>query len=213
MLHYSDNQNNIVLDQRLTEYVRIEVSPQFIVYNQFLKLLHLPAEKWVYDKECKGKILIEQVGELEEMDQLLFANLDYSKLASPLLIYQYNLLQLLLGNGLNFQGIGVIRERKIRLLFLATDFDLDNMHNASFDANDLSRFIQYRAKKQELLTAHETFFVLLNEKFKDKLLNALMLYQSETGKTVSKSEMMERLLNVKRLQALQDFSAKLIKRL
>ncbi|MFT5821715.1 MAG: hypothetical protein ACI8ZM_002969 [Crocinitomix sp.] len=213
MFQFADNQNNIILDQRLTEYVRIEADPNFIVYNQFLKQLHLPAEKWEYHTDHKGEVLVEQADEVEELDAILFKNLDYSKLASPLRIYQYNLLQLLLGNGLNYQGIGIIRERKIRFLFLRTKFDVDNMQNTSFEVNDLSRFILRRAKKQDLLTAHESFFVLLNEKFKAKLLNALMLYQSESGKTISKAQLTEHLLNTERLSALQQFSAKLINRL
>ncbi|NOQ74420.1 MAG: hypothetical protein GQ574_20590 [Crocinitomix sp.] len=213
MLQFADNNNNTVLDQRLCEYLRAKVDPNFIVYNQFLKQLHLPAEKWEYDKKHKGKILIEQEAELEELDALLFKNLDYSKLATPLWIYKYNLLQLLLGNGLNYQGIGMIRERKIRFLFVGTEFNLENRLNVQFEENDLSRFILRRAKKQEILTAHESFFVLINEKFKAKLLNALMLYQSETGNTLSKSHLIESLLNVERLSALQQFSAKLINRL
>ena len=122
-------------------------------------------------------------------------------------------MQLLLGRGLNYRGIGMIRERKIRFLFLTTAFDLEEMESSKFEENDLSRFIIRRAKKRELLTAHESFFVLLNEKFRAKLLNALTLYQSETGNVISKTEYLDRILNMDRLNELKQFSAKQINRI
>ncbi len=213
MFEFADNNKNIVLDNHLSEYLRMTADPNFIIYNQLLKQLHLPAEKWEYDKEEKGKILIALEEEVEEIDAVIFKNLDYSKLASPLRLYQYNLLQLLLGRGLNYRGIGMIRERKIRFLFLTTTFDLEEMESSKFEENDLSRFIIRRAKKRELLTAHESFFVLLNEKFRAKLLNALTLYQSETGNVISKTEYLDRILNMDRLNELKQFSAKQINRI
>jgi hypothetical protein len=213
MLVLSDNNQNIVLDNRLVEYQREKANPNFIIYNQILKQLHLPAEKWEYDKVQHGNVLIAQEAEVEELDAVLFKNLDYSKLASPIRLYQYNLLQLLLGRGLNYSGIGLIRERKMRFLFLSTDFDIEDMQSIRFEENDLSRFILRRAKKQELLTAHESFFVLLNDKFRAKLLNALTLYQSESGNAISKTKLIDSILEPKRLRELRRFSEKLINRL
>ena len=213
MVVLSDNNQNILLDSRLLEYQREEANSNFIIYSQILKQLHLPAEKWEYDKVKGGHILIAQEAGMEELDAVLFKNLDYSKLATPIHLYQYNLLQLLLGRGLNFSGIGLIRERKTRFLFLSTGFDIEAMQLPVFEENDLSRFIMRRAKKQELLTAHESFFVLLNEKFRAKLLNALTLYQSETGKAISKSKLIDSILEPLRLSDLRRFSEKLINRL
>ncbi len=213
MFEFADNNKNIVLDNHLSEYVKMTADPNFIIYNQLLKQLHLPAEKWEYDKEEQGKVLIALEEEVEELDAIIFKDLDYSKLASPSRLYQYNLLQLLLGRGLNYRGVGMIRERKIRFLFLTTEFDLEEMENSKFEENDLSRFIIRRAKKRELLTAHESFFVLLNEKFRTKLLNALILYQSETGNAISKTEYLDKILNMDRLNELKQFSAKQINRL
>ncbi len=213
MFEFADNNKNIVLDNHLSEYVKMTADPNFIIYNQLLKQLHLPAEKWEYDKEEQGKVLIALEEEVEELDAIIFKDLDYSKLASPSRLYQYNLLQLLLGRGLNYRGVGMIRERKTRFLFLTTEFDLEEMENSKFEENDLSRFIIRRAKKRELLTAHESFFVLLNEKFRTKLLNALILYQSETGNAISKTEYLDKILNMDRLNELKQFSAKQINRL
>lgn len=213
MLEFADNKKNIVLDNRFVEHQRIEANPNFVVYNQILKQLHLPAEKWEYDKQQRGSILIEQEPELEELDTILFKGLDYSKLATPLSLYQYYLLQLLLGLGLNYSGIGLIRERKIRFLFLSSSFEVELMEINRFEENILSRFIMRRAKKQELLNAHESFFVLLNEKFRAKLLNALTLYQSETGDVIAKSNLIDTILDPNRLEELRSFSEKHMNRL
>ena len=213
MWSYADNKNNIVLDDRVVEHERIAANANFIIYNQLLKQLHLPAEKWAYDKEQKGAILVELEREVEELDAVLFKGLDFSKLASPLRLYQYNLLQLLLGEGLNYSGIGLIRERKTRFLFLKTSFQIENMQTHRFEDNELSRFIIRRAKKRDVLNAHESFFVLLNQKFNEKLLNALMLYQSETGKSISKASLVDSILNPDRLELLRQFSETQMNRL
>ena len=204
------NQEAVVLDEQLNEHERINVTPEFIIYNQFLNQLHLPFEKWAYEKEVRGVVLVEKHAEMEELDTFIFKELDYTRLVSPLHLYSYYLLQLFLGNALNFNGIGVLRERKSHFVFLDTAFEISNMIEPNFKLNNLGRFLLKRGRKEELLITHETFFVLLDQKFKSKILNALTLYQSETGVNIDKLNMIDAVLNQRRLEKLKAFSLKQI---
>ena len=206
------NGSSVMLDSRLHEYERIAVGANFIIYNQFLNQLHLPSEKWSYDKENKGLALVEKHPELYILDAVLFKEFEYSKVVMPLQLYKYYLLQEFLGNGLNFEGLGIINEKKTRISYLNTDFSLRNWGNDQFQMNDLSRFIIKKAKKEELINAHETFFVLIDDKLKIKLLNALTFYQAETGLKVGKIELVDRLFDTERLAKLKAFSRNLIER-
>lgn len=206
----TENRSGVVLDDQLNTYTVQEMTPGFIVYDQFLHQLHLPAEKWEYAHKHQGTALIRKYDELEEVDAVLFKGLDYSNLVFPLQLYTYYLLQELLGNMLNYSGLGILRERKERFIFSHTPFDLHKMIVHKFQVNDISRFIIRRAKKKDLMRTQESFFVRLDEKFKTKLLNSLILFQSETGIQVEKSVLVDRVLNPKRIAALNLFSIKQI---
>lgn len=206
------NGENFWLDDRLQEYEEQEVTVHFIIYNQLLRQLHLPAEKWHYLKGANGCILVEKNPELVQMNEVIFKELDYSKLVSPLRLYAYYLLQEFLGNGLNFNGLGLVFERKTRLMYLDTDFDLNRFKRCDFSANDISHFVLKRAKRDDLLQVHETFFVMMDEHIKGKLMIELTRYQSETGHPLEKNDFINTLFDPERLQVLKSFSKKIIDR-
>lgn len=206
------NGENFWLDDRLQEYEEQEVTVHFIVYNQLLRQLHLPTEKWHYLKHANGRILVEKNAELLQMNEVIFKELDYSKLVSPLRLYAYYLLQEFLGNGLNFKGLGLVFERKARLMYLHTDFDLYRCQHCDFSTNDISHFVVKRAKWDDLMQVHETFFVLMDQHIKGKLMIELTRYQAETGLTVEKKDFINTLFDPERLKVLKSFSQKIIDR-
>ena len=204
------NGSTIVLDDGLNEYERFQASESFVIYAQFLSQLHFPHEKWQYEANRSGHILVERPPELLMLDTVLFKELDYTKLVKPLQLYTYYLLQAFLGNNLVFNGLGLLPERKTRIIYLQMELDLEEMNKKTFKTNDLSRFMLKKASKEDLLHTHETFFVLLDEKFKSKLWNALTLFHAETGKPVEKSRWVDHVLSNDRLAQLKAFSKQLI---
>ena len=161
----------------------------------------------------EGDVLIQEHDELHQLSKIDFERQELSDLASPLRLYTYYLLQQFLGNGSFYGGIGLVPDKKARLVFLNTAFELANMEVPNFSMNNIARLVMKPKFKKELLRVHETFFVLFNPQFKSKLLNALTLYQSETGQEVDKMIWIDHLLDPKRIDQLNIFSIKQIARL
>ena len=65
-----------------------------------------------------------------------------------------------------------------------------------------------RGKSSELKVAHDSFFILLDQKFKEKLLISLTLYQSETSESIDKTKLIDSVLDTERLERLRLFSMK-----
>lgn len=209
----ANNGKQIVLDEQLNEYTAQSVTPNFVIYQQFLNLLHLPAEKWEYSKTNKGKVFIQETPEMEELNRVDFRRYEISDFALPLRLYTYFLLQSFLGNGEHFGGVGLLPGKKMRMVFLDTHFSHEKMGESSFEMNQIGRLTLKPARKKDLLNVHEAFFVLMNKKIKPRLMNALILYQTETGQDLNKLRLLEPLLDQSRLDRLNVFSIKQIARL
>ncbi len=208
MEYIAFNDNNVFIDVNFNEHEQVKINERHILYAETLKQLHLPFEKWAYSKTEKQCILIQRNRELELLDSILFEHLDYSKLLNPKQLYLFYVLQLLLGNPLDFNQIGVVRGVKNRLIFPMADFDPEKMEENNFRKNALSHFLAKRMKDKERVSATDEFFILLSEKFKTKLLNALTRYQSETGLIFDKHSIVEKFLDKNRMKQLNAFLQK-----
>ena len=210
MKWFAHNKKNIWLDDQLEAYECVNLTPEYVVYDLFLHQLHLPTDVWKYGPNQNGNGFVKQTNEMELMDKIRFGDLDYTKLVSPVRLYTYYLIQQYFGIKSFFSGIGLIYERKTRFVFLNRGIVLEEMEGMKFSQNDLSYWMLKKARFKDLKAAHESFFVLLDDKFKAKILNALILFQSETGIEVEKGQLIDTVLNPQRLKALKEFSAELI---
>ena len=203
---FAYNGSDTWLNDDFKEFENRKIDENFIVYNQFLKQLHLPYLKWQYSNKDKENIQIETLPELEQMDFIVLKQLEYAKLVAPMRLFTYYLLQQYIGNNLNYSSLGIVRGAKNRLLFLDSDINYSEMAKGLFYANDLSRFLFKKANKKDLLITQESFFVLINKNFELKLLNALTQFQSKTGVEINKKELIKTVLNADRLTKFKAFS-------
>jgi hypothetical protein len=114
-------------------------------------------------------------------------------------------LEQLLGNKTAYSDIGLLRLRKNQLVFNLKSFDSAAFEQCRFEQNWLSDYVVKRIAKKDLMQTTDAFFILLNEKFKAKLLNSITYFQSETGMKVNKNEFVEHLFLPDRLEALATF--------
>ncbi|MDA7804182.1 hypothetical protein N8987_06365 [Crocinitomix sp.] len=208
MSFFTRNNENILLNEALIEIEQIKASPEFVIYHQCLNQLHLPTQKWVYSSQKKGWLEIVRLYELLELDKVFFKSLEYSKLINPIQLYSYYLLQQFLGKLDRYQGIGLLSKSKGDFVFLNTGSSFEISAASKFERNDLSRWILRRGKSSELKVAHDSFFILLDQKFKEKLLISLTLYQSETSESIDKTKLIDSVLDTERLERLRLFSMK-----
>lgn len=203
MNHFISNNKGIVLDENLLEYELVKVDPTLVIYHQFLNQLHLPNQKWTYSKQDPGAILVEFPDQMEILDAILFKSLDLKTCVTPIQLYTYSLLQSYFGNKEVFDGIGIIRDRKNHFIFLNQAINSSFTEQTNFETDNFHLILLKHLRKDELLNAYESFFVLLDQKFEDKLMNALTMYQTETGHVIAKQDWIQKFMDYKRLDALR----------
>jgi hypothetical protein len=201
--HFISNNKGIVLDENLQEYEFVKVDPTLVIYHQFLNQLHLPNQKWNYSKQDPGAILVEFPDQMEVLDSILFKSLDLKTCVTPIQLYTYSLLQAYFANKEVFDGIGIIRDRKTHFIFLNQIIPSNFKDQQNFETAHFHLTLLKHLRKDELLNAYESFFVLLDQKFEDKLMNALTMYQTETGHVISKQDWIQKFMDYKRLDALK----------
>jgi hypothetical protein len=201
--HFISNNKGIVLDENLLEYELVAVDPTLVIYHQFLNQLHLPYQKWTYSKQEVGRILIEFPDKMEILDAILFKSLDLKTCVTPIQLYTYSLLQAYFGTKEIFDGIGIIRDRKNHFIFLNQSIAFDFKETKQFEATNFNLILMKHLRKDDLLNAYESFFVLLDQKFEEKLMNALTMYQTETGHVIAKQEWIQKFMDYERLIALK----------
>jgi hypothetical protein len=201
--HFISNNKGIVLDENLLEYELVKVDPTLVIYHQFLNQLHLPNQKWTYSKQDPGAILVEFPDQMEILDAILFKSLDLKTCVTPIQLYTYSLLQSYFGNKEVFDGIGIIRDRKNHFIFLNQAINSSFTEQTNFETDNFHLILLKHLRKDELLNAYESFFVLLDQKFEDKLMNALTMYQTETGHVIAKQDWIQKFMDYKRLDALR----------
>jgi hypothetical protein len=204
--HFISNNKGIVLDENLQEYELVNVDPTFVIYHQFLNQLHLPNQKWTYSKLEVGRILIEFPDKMEILDIILFKSLDLKTCVTPIQLYTYALLQTYFGNKAVFEGIGIIRDRKNHFIFLNQAIDSSFTEQTNFETRNFHLMLLKHLRKDELVNAYESFFVLLDQKFEEKLMNALTIYQTETGHVIAKQDWIQKFLDHERLTAFKHYA-------
>lgn len=206
------NETNLFLDNQLNCHVLIDADPTYLIYSQFLSQLHLPTSKWQFERGGTGKLEEEEVNELVLLDALLLSSLEVSNSIQPLRLFTYFLLQNYLGKSNNFNGVGIIHDRKNHFHFLPTSFEVDAMSNAPFFVDEIGQYCLKNLKKNDLWQAIESFFVLINEKLEPKIQLALTQYVSETRNNLDKNKLMEKVIDFQRLERLRTFLIKTLNR-
>lgn len=206
MNHFISNNKGIVLDENLQEFELVAVDPTLVIYYQFLNQLHLPNLKWTYSKQDQGAILVEFPDKMEILDVILFKSLDLKTCVTPIQLYTYALLQTYFGNKAVFEGIGIIRDRKNHFIFLNQSIDSSFTEQTNFETTNFHLMLLKHLRKDELVNAYESFFVLLDQKFEEKLMNALTMYQTETGHAIAKQTWIQKFLDYERLTAFKHYA-------
>lgn len=195
----------LFLSDAMQTYEPKQADPSYVIYHQFLTQLHLPCEKWEYNKENTSAIYLQIPDEMEEMDSFTLKFMDVKQFVYPARLFTYFLLQNYVGKPNHFSGIGMFHKRKSHLLFLSDNIDFKSFGTGDFWMDDFGRFTLKSLKKSDLQNAFESFFVLIDSKFEAKLQLALTQYASSTGNSIDKSLWLNRALNMDRLAALQQY--------
>lgn len=198
------NNDGIFLDSSLNEYSALEATPGLVVYQYLLSQFHLPRLDWDYDKSNPGTVLVEIHEEAEVMDSVLFDLLDYSNIAFPMKLFTFYLLGQLTGNS-GWNQIGLVRGKKDNFIFFPSDMNTENLKNTQFELNKLGRFMLRKAKKDELKRAADSFFILLDSRLEERILNGLIQFHSETGIKADKGSYVDALFLTSRIKKLASF--------
>lgn len=203
--------NNMFLNNDLSVGQFVSGDINFVVFSQFLKQLKLNELSWTYSENWPGGIEMDVTDGLIVLDEVFAQAFDGKSFLNPEKLYRYYLLEQYLGTRSKFEGIGMVTNKKNECVILNRNqpFDLDRR----FDKNELVTWILRNVRKSEIMQAHEAFFVLIDEKFYDKLLLTLTVFQSQTKKETNKKDWLADLINLNRLAELKEFSKKEILKL
>lgn len=205
MQFIADNHEGVFLSSDLKEYRRIDADLTYVVYFELLEQLKLPCQSLAYNKHDSNALFLTSLPEVEELDSYSFMEIEFNSTISPLGLFTYYILEQLLGNKTRYADIGLLRLRKNQLVFSLKPFDIKQFNQPNFERNWLADYVLRNCAKKDLQHTIDTFFILLNEKFKSKLLNAITYFQSKTGIQVNKNDFVATLFAPERLTALETF--------
>lgn len=213
----AQNSNRIGLDQELKCFRNVDATIGRVTFLYFLKHLHLPVVAWDYNVENNKELILQEPEIGVQLNQIFFNSEGVQGLVFPAQLYTYYLLTSYFGIHNPLSSIFLMPGTNNRLLFdtvcIKRPFNSDKLDRDNPERNNLKLLLKGIRNKKLLLEAHEAFFVIIDEKFADRINTVCLEFTGKTGIVVNRKDWVEDAINLDRLKRLEAFSLKLINEL
>jgi hypothetical protein len=206
------NSEGVGINGSLETFLDIKADPGKVFFALFLKQLHLPGINWAYHPTDRDMIRLEEPEEVIQLDEIKNMAIEANELVYPAQAYSYFLLTQYLQIEKPLSSLFLVPGRKSQFLFDLIDFQ-PKTEAFQPKRNGVISLVKGIRNKKIIREAHESFFVLLDQKFGERLNTACLAWQSKTGQTINKSRWLAYCVDKDRLKKLEKFSTDLIQEL
>lgn len=206
------NKDDLGINAGLDSFRFSPCHPSLVLSALFLKQLHLPAVEWDYDPTQSNKLIIQEPELAIQMNEVWIRQVESRDFVYPEQSYTYFLLTSFLQVSKPLVSIYQIPDKKSRFLFGLMSFET-HLNQRPIQRNSILGFLKGFKGKKRLEDAHESFFVLLDDKLTTRMKNALVAYETRAGEKIDRSAWLAYCTDAERLKQLKLYSEKLIREL
>lgn len=177
-------------------YERIDISYKSYIFYEMAVQMKLPIEKVILASRDKTFVAIEN--DCLAFDLNWFDQLEYKKILNVNHLLRYSMLLSFLNLDFNLSDLFLIPSKKIRFGFHNREISLNNLVNNNFKSNAILDFVCANMSRADIQAELDSFFVLLEDGYKEKFIQSLSHFQSISGVILNKREIAADILDSKR---------------